>query len=161
MKKSDLKDGMIVETRRVCIHKYYFVLNNRLVASSDWLSLNDYNEDLTFKEIDKNSDALDIVKVYKPYKLTRLDFIPKSSLELVWNRETHSVLGEILKEENIGKKFRFVIGGIPCKEIYMLTEIREKNNKTIGYISWDKKAVFNVGKISKKDKRYDYEVVFY
>ena len=89
MKKSDLKDGMIVEYRkRECgDDRYNIVLNNRFVSLQGWMKFEDYNEDLTFEGSYSSDRNWDIVKVYKPKKLNSLQEIYEDDLELIWERE--------------------------------------------------------------------------
>ena len=95
MKKSDLKNGMIVEYRNGFRR---LVVNDELIGDDGHLSLTEYNDDLKINELYRN---LDIIKVYK-YKLgwsfNRL--LDDDNLELIWERKEYELTKreiEILK----------------------------------------------------------------
>lgn len=81
MKKSDLKDGMIVELRNgdICI-----VLGDKLLDTNDYAYIDGYDDDLT----DEYQKDLDIVKVYKDKSLCGLESrYERDNLKLLWERE--------------------------------------------------------------------------
>ena len=84
-KKSDLKNGMVVETRN---EKLYLVFNDRLLGKDGWDSLNNsYNENLSSTY---NLIECDIIRVFKVnankvYCLNNL--LEKDNLELLWEEE--------------------------------------------------------------------------
>lgn len=102
MKKSDLKTGMIVETRNgqeyvvfIDICKPQYILENYskecssvLVNSKNrmWLNFDNYNEDMCF---DENDESFDIMKVYIPnHPYAFMDIPHEDTLrKLIWNRE--------------------------------------------------------------------------
>ena len=102
MKKSDLKTGMIVETRNgqeyvvfLDICKPQYILKNYsekcrsvLVNSKDreWINFDNYNEDMC---LDDNNDSFDIMKVYIPnHPYSFMDTSHEKELrKLIWNRE--------------------------------------------------------------------------
>jgi len=61
MKKSELKNGMVVQYRNTSYSKYALVVDNLLIDLNGFMLLNDYNEDLTYSDI----KDFDIVAVYK------------------------------------------------------------------------------------------------
>lgn len=81
MKKSDLKDGMIVELRNgdMCI-----VMGNKLLDTSSYTYVDGYEDDLT----EGCLENLDIVKVYEDRNMRSLeDRYKKDRLKLIWERE--------------------------------------------------------------------------
>ena len=80
-KKSDLKNGMVVETRNGHL---YFVFNERLIRKYVWDRLTNWNEDLSSKN---NLIEYDIIRVFntdfnKFYCLN--DLLKKDNLKLLW-----------------------------------------------------------------------------
>lgn len=68
MKKSDLKNGCVVETRNgtksIKIDNTlvnFYIFNDKI--SCGWLKFDDYNEDLTYKSVDEEEKEWDIMKV--------------------------------------------------------------------------------------------------
>ena len=68
MKKSDLKNGCVVETRNgtksIKIDNTlvnFYIFNDKI--SCGWLKFDDYNEDLTYKSVDEEDKEWDIMKV--------------------------------------------------------------------------------------------------
>ena len=83
--KSDLKDGMIVEYRNG--HKRLYI--NGIFTAYDWgwISLDDFNDDLTYPTSEFYGDTLDVVKVYKTNARLLKDMLnDPSRLELIWER---------------------------------------------------------------------------
>ena len=83
-KKSDLKNGMVVETRNGHL---YFVFNERLIRKYVWDRLTNWNEDLSSKN---NLIEYDIIRVFnmdfnKFYCLN--DLLKKDNLKLLWEEE--------------------------------------------------------------------------
>lgn len=88
MKKSDLKNRMVVETRN---GNRYMVVDNFLMRKDGYLSLSDYNEDLTMEYtvadlISCNVKELDIMKIYSPYKTLDIDNVFNTLIE-IWERD--------------------------------------------------------------------------
>ena len=81
--KSDLKVGMVVETREYGL--YIFIDDNLIVSEDVGNDFNEWNENLKYKS---NIDyEWDIIRVYKPnidkiYSLQ--DILNKECLELIW-----------------------------------------------------------------------------
>ena len=95
-KKSDLKNGMVVETRNGHL---YFVFNERLIRKEGWDSLTNWNEDLSSKN---NLIEYDIIRVFnmdfnKVYCLN--DLLKKDNLKLLWEEEIEG-------SSNIQNKFK-------------------------------------------------------
>lgn len=68
MKKSELKNGAVVETRNgtksIKIDNTlvnFYIFNDKI--SCGWLKFDDYNEDLTYKSVDEEEKEWDIMKV--------------------------------------------------------------------------------------------------
>lgn len=81
MKKSDLKSGMILETRR---GKRYLLTNGAMRTfdgSGGFANLFDFNDDLTCKY----TAEWDIIKVYNFFALK--DIFKDENLTLLWERE--------------------------------------------------------------------------
>ena len=98
MKKSDLKSGMIIETRAG--ERALIVLNNCygrdavIFAENNWTDLDGFSEDLIWhNEAGKQSDfakTVDIMKIYRPDLPT--GFLSRKSkfsneMELLWERK--------------------------------------------------------------------------
>ena len=95
-KKSDLKNGMVVEIRN---EHLYFVFNERLIRKEGWDSLTNWNEDLSSKN---NLIEYDIIRVFnmdfnKFYCLN--DLLEKDNLKLLWEEEIEG-------SSNIQNKFK-------------------------------------------------------
>lgn len=80
MKKSDLKDGMVVKLRD---GDKFLVINNRLLNKEKWGYVGNYNDDLT----DRCIRELDIMNVYNTNGLCLDDIFCDEVLELVWERK--------------------------------------------------------------------------
>ena len=83
MKKSDLKNRMVVETRN---GNRYMVVDNYLMRSAGYIMLSDYNEDLTIKHVILESHKFDIMTIYEPCKTLDIDSIFDPLLE-IWERD--------------------------------------------------------------------------
>lgn len=82
MKKSDLKDGMILEVRK---GTRYLLTNGVMRSMDSFVHLNEFNDDLTCRY---NYFKLDIVKVYKDTGIFSLSNIfDDRYLELIWERK--------------------------------------------------------------------------
>ena len=84
-KKSNLKDGMVVETRDGHL---FFILNDRLIGKDGcWCSLTDFNENLSSKYGLINYDIIRVfnVDINKVYRLNSL--LIKDNLDLLWEEE--------------------------------------------------------------------------
>lgn len=85
MKKSDLKNKMVVKNRE---DRFYLVIDNAIVGYDNYSSLSSYEEDLTHKHF----SGLDIMEVYDT--ITILDQIRVKGLELLWKRPWEPLKGE-------------------------------------------------------------------
>ena len=86
MKKSDLKNRMVVETRN---GNRYMVVDNYLMRKCGYMMLSDYNEDLTIIQTDtfiSTLEELDIIKIYEPYKTLGIDDAFNALIE-IWERD--------------------------------------------------------------------------
>lgn len=90
MKKSDLKDGMIVETREGF---KYLKLGDRLIKGCSFIPINNYKENLIYASNYKVNilDIFDIVKVYKSNTDCLSDIFNNNHLELLWERKEESI----------------------------------------------------------------------
>ena len=82
--KSDLKNGMVVETR----DKTRFLVNGNILVGKgdDWDKLKGYNEDLTILDYWKNNEC-DIVKVYTTNSYYIEHMFDDDNLILIWERK--------------------------------------------------------------------------
>ena len=107
-KKSDLKDGMVVETRN---EDLYFVFNGRMLGKDGcWGSLTDFNENLSLKY---NLIEYDIIRVFnvninKVFCLN--DLFKKDNLKLLWEEE-------IKGSSNIQNKFKDITDNELLEEV--------------------------------------------
>lgn len=90
MKKSDLKDGMVVKLRD---GEKFLVMNNRLLNKEKWGCISNYNDDLT----DKCIRELDIMNVYNTNGLCLDDIFCDEVLEPVWEREKETSIDKLIK----------------------------------------------------------------
>ena len=90
MTKSDLENGMVVETRN---RDRYLVHNGKFIGAKYYNVIgNNYTNELNHTKL----SSYDIVKVYKS-NAYKLDYIFDSvNLELIWERK-NSVIGQILE----------------------------------------------------------------
>ena len=88
MKKSDLKDGMVVKLRD---DRKFLVMNNKISNMNRWCSINDYNDDLT----NKHYEQLDIMIVYNNHGLTLDDMFYDENLEIIWEREENTAIDKL------------------------------------------------------------------
>ena len=121
MKKKDLKNGMIVETRDK--HRL-LVLGNKIMSRNKYDLLTSYKSNLTSKV----NEEFDIVKVYKIKNLYVLNDIFKDEyLSLIWEREEEKKrkynwelsknAKNILKK--IPKKYKWLAKDVDTSEIYV------------------------------------------
>lgn len=121
MKKKDLKNGMIVETRDK--HKL-LVLGNKIMSRNKYDLLTSYKSNLTSKV----NEEFDIVKVYNIKNLYVLNDIFKDEyLSLIWEREEEKKrkynwelsknAKNILKK--IPKKYKWLAKDVDTSEIYV------------------------------------------
>ena len=108
MKKSDLRNGMVVETR----HKQRFlVFDDKLLGQHISIKLKDYKDELLFDLCDKYGgitlENLDIMKVYPViYALKEVD---RSRIPLWERKETPRLTNdEIAILRNIDKKYKWI-----------------------------------------------------
>lgn len=84
MKKSDLKNSMIVKIRK---GELGLVFKNKILFLNNFIYLKDFTEDL---KVESKRVELDIIKVYKPrtiFCLGDLINIKEIDLDLIWERE--------------------------------------------------------------------------
>lgn len=160
MKKSDLKNMMIVELRD---GERYVVVGDRLYYGSGYLPLSSFTDDL--KYVNRTYESGDIVKVYEPIKYlpTAVDLNYVGQLcTLLWEREDDLDLpfngkavytGQGQTNRNgytVGKVYEFVKGkttdddgtrrpignsGIPILDtIPSVSFLTERELKTFGFI---------------------------
>lgn len=99
MKKSDLKNRMIVEIRR---GDRFIVIDNILVGRNTWSDLAYYKDDLT----DPKYDSFDIVKVYD-----QVNYINKyKKINTLWERSEVKEVTMSEIEEKFGCKVKVVKG---------------------------------------------------
>lgn len=103
--KSDLTNGMIVETRKGTL---LLVLNGNLVNNDSWVSLSHYNEDLTRYDWMKD-DYRDIVKVYKTKGEQTLNNMFKNKT-LIWERVEYKEMTIDEIEKELGYKIKIIKG---------------------------------------------------
>lgn len=97
MKKSDLKDFMVVQ---LDIRNYerenedmYLVIRNTLVSSDGYMNFRDYNENMECivrdKSLDNSIGTYSIIKVFEIKKLGAgiENFFNKDNLKLIWERQ--------------------------------------------------------------------------
>ena len=102
MKKQELENGMVVETR----HKQRFlVIGDNLLGQHENIKLKEYNEELWFGN--KYSYGLDIMKVY-PNMFAITDY--KVAQQPLWERKEPPRLtnDEIAILRNIDKKYKWI-----------------------------------------------------
>ena len=115
MKKSDLKTGMVVETR--CKGRW-LVVNNILLSQTGYMPLDRWNEDMYYIECSCDS-TWDIMKVWEQKELCNLySMLDKSSDwlnedrfgHLIWDREKGDCVDMTLEEvcAALGKNVRIV-----------------------------------------------------
>lgn len=91
MKKSDLKSGMILETRR---GKRYLFINNEMLGVDGFLRFSSYYEDLKNKIV----KDYDVIKVYKRNQSKSLQNILEDKyLTLIWERKEIELTKEQIK----------------------------------------------------------------
>ena len=101
MKKSDLRNGMVVETR----HKQRFlVFDDKLLGQHENIRIKEYNEELWFGN--KYSYGLDIMKVYA--EVMDLKELDDDTKRLIWERRPHLTNDEIAILRNIDKKYKWI-----------------------------------------------------
>ena len=87
MKKSDLKTGMIVELRdgqKGMILESVGEFGTLIQGRNGWASLSRYNNDLTVR---CPSNSLDVIRVYRPNRISQIVQARWEAQELVWERE--------------------------------------------------------------------------
>lgn len=88
MKKSDLKDGMVVELRD---ERKYVVIGDTFSAIETWDTLNHYDDDLKHHLYTE----LDIMKVYKTTGKTFTSMFLDVHLDLLWEREENTAIDKL------------------------------------------------------------------
>ena len=119
MKKSDLRHGMVVETR----HKLRFlVIGDNLLGQHENIKLKEYNEELWFGN--KYSYGLDIMKVY-PNMFAIPDY--KVAQQPLWERrETPRLTSyEIAILRNIDKRYKWIARD-KDRRLYIYNSVPEK-----------------------------------
>lgn len=93
MKKSDLKTGMIIESRKgekaLVVKDNCYGEDAIIYNKSDWTQLDSFSDDLKFYGDDEErtqfSKSVDIVKVFMPNLPTA--FLDKEDMKLIWTRK--------------------------------------------------------------------------
>lgn len=101
--KMNLQDGMIVRTRG---GRYYIYLRTfgRFIRDNGFNELNDYNDDLTYKN---GIDIFDIMAVYSIKTINSLDLrgqIVGKNASLIWTRQEPVIMTISEIEEKLGIK---------------------------------------------------------
>ena len=102
--KANLEDGMIMKTRDGRYYMYFKKFNTG-VRYEGFISIDEYNDDLTYDDDYSSSNMCDIVAVYSPNNLTTLDFESQIKYaNLIWKRpeKVRMTIKEI--EEKLGIK---------------------------------------------------------
>ena len=102
--KADLEDGMIMKTRDGRYYMYFKKFNTG-VRYEGFISIDEYNDDLTYDDDYSSNNMCDIVAVYNPKNLTTLDFESQIKYaNLIWERpkKVRMTIKEI--EEKLGIK---------------------------------------------------------
>ena len=102
--KANLEDGMIMKTRDGRYYMYFKKFNTG-VRYEGFISIDEYNDDLTYDDDYSSSNMCDIVAVYNPKNLTTLDFESQIKYaNLIWKRpeKVRMTIKEI--EEKLGIK---------------------------------------------------------
>ena len=102
--KADLEDGMIMKTRDGRYYMYFKKFNTG-VRYEGFISIDEYNDDLTYDDDYSSNNMCDIVAVYSPKNLTTLDFESQIKYcNLIWKRpeKVRMTIKEI--EEKLGIK---------------------------------------------------------
>ena len=81
MKKSDLKSGMIIESKG---GERYILVDNILLSLKHWMKLEIYNDNLLVNK--RGLEALDIMKIYKSKEANLNSLLGEKELELIWER---------------------------------------------------------------------------
>ena len=90
MKKSDLKDGMVVELRD---ERKYVVIGDKFSAIETWDTLNHYDDDLKHHLYTE----LDIMKVYETTGKTFTSMFLDVNLEIIWERKEDTSIYKLAK----------------------------------------------------------------
>lgn len=101
--KSDLKNGMIVETQKGTL---LLVMNNTLINNDNWVSLGHYYENLTRYEWMKDNYR-DIVKIYTTNEKQCLGDMFKNK-KLIWERFNRKKITLEEIEEQLGYKVEII-----------------------------------------------------
>ena len=95
--KSDLKDGMVVELRKG--RKALFLNNTFMTECNTWLSLKDYNENLTYSSQNSTNSPYDICKVFNSEAVIIDDIFKNNKLNLIWERPKEEPTKKMTVEE--------------------------------------------------------------
>ena len=101
MKKSDLKNGMVVEMRD---EGNYLVVGDKFLKYDGFMRISDYNDDMRFGN--KDSYGFDIMKVYA--EVMDLKELDDDTKRLIWERRPHLTNDEIAILRNIDKKYKWI-----------------------------------------------------
>lgn len=99
MKKSDLKNRMVVECRN---GNKYMVIDDKLISTTGFMRLSDYKTDLSLKDISCNE--LDIMKVYKEIDIFDFDI----AYNIIWERIEVKEVTMADVEKKFGCKIKIV-----------------------------------------------------
>ena len=99
--KSDLQNGMVVETRE---KERYMVVGDKIINNYGFMNLSSYEENLTLTEGD---DDFDIIKIYdKVTSFNKINYLEE--LRLLWERKVETEMETkkyIIEQEYIDEEF--------------------------------------------------------
>ena len=133
MKKSELKNGMVIKYRNINNYsKYALVVNNLFIGLGGFMLINDYDEDLTYNLTYKGYEDFDIAAVYKVDSsgCSLLDILNGKCLIPLWDRKEQPKLTKEDKAflENIVEE-NFYIARDDDNDLYLyfLKPYKEEN----------------------------------
>lgn len=97
-KKSDLKDGMVVETREGHL---FFIFNGKLLGKEGWDNLTNFDENLSSAYNFNECDIIRVFNVSTKQVICLTDLLEKDNLDLLWEEE----IEEITDTSDIQNKF--------------------------------------------------------
>lgn len=115
MTKADLKTGYLVTTRNGKQYVVYLGAETSYFSGdcivdgnkeANWLKLDNYNEDLTFKS-GKHHDIMKVEKQYHPYDLLTINYCEKDR-KLLWEREEVKEMTMSEIEKLVGCKVKII-----------------------------------------------------
>lgn len=106
MKKSDLKNGMVVEQRDGDKLMYLETEDFKgFVSEDDYMSIDEFDDDLLDPDGD---DEYDIVAIYQPASLFESQQNRWDSLTPIWERPTHKEMTVADVEKELGFKVKII-----------------------------------------------------